>query len=95
MNTELLQLLAGNAGAIVLLGAVLLFYLPQRDKAQERVIKNIVSANERALKDLSLAIMNNTKTLGSHSRACLVRTLTASGLPAGEAMQSARDQIPE
>lgn len=104
MTTEILSMLAGNAGAIVLLGAVLLVVLPSMekrhrrereatDRRHEETIKRIVESGTEQTQTLCAEINRNTRAVIGHSKACMVRTLTASGMAPDEAIRETERQI--
>ena len=94
MTSELIQALAGNAGAVVLLGLMLIWYLPQRDRRHAETVRRIVEDQRSAIAALERAIDRNSQVLAAHSRACFVRTLSDGGMLPADALMAAEQQIP-
>jgi len=116
MTTEILTALAGNAGAIILLGVMLMVIQPAMEKRHrrereaadrrhaetiERIVESgrlsreqVEASHKENTQALAAALDANTEVLRSHSRSCMLRTLTGSGMPTAEAMRETERQIP-
>jgi len=105
MTEQLIVALTGSGGAMIVLFLLLFWYMPKRDQrhtetmrrinAENRaLVEGLVESHERSQDRMAAALDRNSKVLGMHSRACLVRTLCGSGMDPQAAMREAEQQIP-